>query len=119
MVYFLFRKYKNQSDDNQNELFFREFDKIKQSNQELQIFVSMLAKMILASENDLMVNLKDLGEKRLVKAMVEVQNREDFKMLRDQLMISSEVRKKVNNPNRNSRLPSPKKERIWGERIAT
>lgn len=52
----------------------------------------MLAKMIYASKGDLFLYLEDPQEKKLAKVLLEVQNREELALMKEQLIVNTNVK---------------------------
>ena len=79
------RKYKSQKDEDKNEELLREFDRIKGTNKEILMFLSVMAKMIQTKSNSLGAAMMSKDDKRLASLLVELQDkREEIKMLKSQ-----------------------------------
>ena len=81
-------------DVNPTEEIFREFDRLRSSNREIIMFISVLAKMITkvnthASSTDRINQTKD---HKITQVLVDLQDREDFKMYKDQEIMNQYVR---------------------------
>jgi hypothetical protein len=87
------RKYKNMKDVNPTEEIFREFDRLRSTNSEIMMFISVLAKMITkvnthASSMDRINQTKD---HKITQVLVQLQDREDFKIYKDQEIMNQYV----------------------------
>ena len=75
--------YKNEVDDDHVEGFMKEFDKIKSSNNEILLFLSVLGKMLKGYNLEKTDNLSNLGDKKIVTALLNIQEKEQFKTMKN------------------------------------
>ena len=72
-------------------MIYREFDKIKSANQELVMYMSVLAKMIEASKPDAVENIECEESKLIAKVLMNIQDFDGMKTLRDQKIMTGLV----------------------------
>jgi len=84
--------YKNENNTNWTEDVFREFENLRNHNKELMMYLSVVARMIKASDRGAIDNLKNEDDQRIATVLLTAQDREDLKLLKDQSIRNEYVR---------------------------
>jgi hypothetical protein len=80
--------YKNEKDDDEYDVYMKEFDKIKNSNNEIMMYMSVLAKLIVKSGN---VELDSLEDQLIASVLIGVQDREGYKKIKQVEILNNQV----------------------------
>lgn len=72
----------------------RELENLKNTNKELMMFISVLAKMVSKTKKDFINNLKSKDDKLIANVLVDYQNRADMIILKEQSIINDYVKPK-------------------------
>lgn len=80
----IFRRYRNLREEDQTEEVLRELDNLKSNSQEIMLFVSVLGKMILASNRMLIDRVEDKSDREIMKILVDYQDRDGIATLKEQ-----------------------------------
>lgn len=89
------RNYRDLKDEDQIEELLREFEGIKANNREIMLYMSVLGKMMLYSNQMLLDKIKCKKDREIVQVLVDYQDREEFTILKDQEINSGLVRKNL------------------------
>lgn len=103
----ILRSYKSTEEHNNDEAFFRDFDTIKTYNQELMMYMSVLAKMVATSNKSCIENLPNSGDRKLAKILIDMQDNEDIGRLKEFQLLNEKVNILL-NPRKNTKKKSIK-----------
>ena len=70
------------------EQIFNELDKVKNSNQEVKLYLSVLANMIIASNPKTIDNINNDDDKALARILIDYQDRDELKMCKNMELIT-------------------------------
>lgn len=88
---FFIRQYRSEENSNDSEDIFREFERMKNTNKEIMMFLSVVAKMISVSKENIMQKLVSNEDKLITNVLIDYKNREDMQLLKEQSILNDYV----------------------------
>lgn len=87
------RKYRNENSNNEVDDVFREFENLKNTNKEIMMFMSVLARMLTKVKENIIETFDSKEDKLIANVLVDYQNRADMLLLKEQSIINDYVKK--------------------------
>lgn len=86
------RKYRDIKTYSQTEDIFREFENLKNTNREILMFFSVMAKMIATGNEDSVEKMKSTSDKLITNVLIDYQNRSRMQIIKEQSIINDYVK---------------------------
>ena len=85
------REYENQTEEDASEEMRREIDRLKTTNKEVILYLSVLAKMIAGAREGLVNKISNESDRKIARVLLGIQDRDEFKPLKNHEINNNQV----------------------------